>query len=80
MRRRSFGIKIIGKTRTVGKDQFTVIKTKKGYYPRVKGKNLLVIGGRHLTAKNAQKELNEWIQAKKRFMKTPMYKKYRGKK
>ena len=79
MRRKSFGIKIIGKIRTVGGDQFAVIKTSKGYYPRVKGKNLLVTGDRHLTSKNALKELNEWIQAKKKFMKTPMYKKYRGK-
>ena len=79
MRRKSFGIKLIGKTRTVGGDQFVVIKTKKGYYARIKGKNLLVIGDRHLTSEKARKELNQWIQAKKRFMRTPMYKKYRGK-
>ena len=77
MRRKNYGIKIIGKAKTVGGDQFAVIKTKKGYYPRVKGKNLLVIGDRHRTAEKARKELSQWIQAKKDFMKTPMYKKYK---
>ena len=75
MRRKSYGIKIIGKSKTVGGDQFTVIKTKKGYYPRVKGKNLLVIGDRHMKAETARKELRQWIRAKKEFMKTPAYRK-----
>ena len=77
MARKNYGIKIIGKPKVVGGDQFAVIKTKMGYYPRVKGKNLLVIGDRHRKSERARKELNEWIRAKKRFMKTPAYKKYR---
>lgn len=56
-RRKAFGLKIIGKTFQFDGDQYAVIKTKMGFYARVRGKKLHKIGNRHTTAHKARNEL-----------------------
>ncbi len=57
VKRKTFGLKIVGKPVQFNKEQYAVIKTKMGYYPRIKGKGHLSIGNRYKTAQEAKKEL-----------------------
>lgn len=56
-KRKSFGVRIIGKPFQFDGDQYAVIKTKMGYYGRIRGKKFFRIGNRHKTSKKAREEL-----------------------
>lgn len=83
-KRKSFGIRIIGKTFQFDGDKYSVIKTKMGFYPRVKGKNIFMIGKRYSTAHDARGELMRIYQtaksAKKEYEKKAKYEIYFRKK
>lgn len=68
-RRKSFGAKIIGKSFKCDKDTYSVIKTKMGYYPRVRGKRYHSIGKRYKTASGARKELLQHCKIAKQAIK-----------
>jgi len=66
MKRKSYGLRIIGKPFQFDGDQYAVIKTQKGYYARMRGKNWLKIGDKHRTAKQARKELMDIYKVAKK--------------
>jgi len=65
VRRKSFGIKIIGKTFQYDGDQYAVIKTKMGFHARCKGRNWHKIGNIHSTAHKARNELMNMVKIAK---------------
>ena len=65
VKRKTFGIKIIGKPFQYDGDQYAVIKTKMGFYARCKGKNWHKIGNRHSTAHKARNELMNIVKVAK---------------
>ena len=69
VKRKSFGIKIIGKPIQFNYEQYAVIKTEMGYYARIKGKGHLATGNRYNTAQGAKKELMMKLKHAKLFMK-----------
>ena len=67
MKRKSFGIKIIGKPFQFDGEQYAVIETQMGYYARIRGKSHLKIGKKHKTSSSARKELMKHYKEAKRF-------------
>jgi hypothetical protein len=64
-RRKSFGVRLIGKPFQCDNDQFAVVKTKMGYYPRIRGTRYFKIGNRYKTEKGARRELIKECEARK---------------